>query len=178
MIILMGVAGSGKSTQADLLSKKTGYPRLGVGDLLRAHMGGEEAKRMLDGEMLDDNKVLPLFDEELNKLGGKEFILDGSPRSMRQAEWWASKAKNHQLNITAVIHLRASEETAKNRLLARHRPDDHEPAIAERFAEYHSTIEPILDYLSKQGFKIHEIDAERPPEAIEVDIEKALGLDK
>jgi adenylate kinase family enzyme len=60
--------------------------------------------------------------------------------------------------------------------LSRKRPDDHEQAISERFREYEESIIPIVEYLNKEGYKVHEIDAKQPPAAVEADIEKALGL--
>lgn len=176
MIIFMGVAGSGKSTQAGMLAQKLGCQRLGVGDLLRVNMNGRQAKKMLAGEMVEDSKLLPLLDKELKKFSHKQFILDGSPRSMNQAEWWAEKIKSGEVKLDAIIHLEVSENTAKKRLLARHRPDDYEGAINERFREYHNTIEPILSYLKGQGFPVYDINSERVPEAVEKDIEKSLGV--
>jgi adenylate kinase family enzyme len=150
--------------------------RLGVGDLLRMNMDGAQAKKMLAGEMVNDDILLPLLGKEIKNLKGQQFILDGSPRSMNQAEWWVDKAKKGEVDITAVIHLKTSEPTAKKRLLARHRPDDREDAITERFNEYRNTIEPILSYLRKEGFEVHDIDGERAPGAVDKDIKKVLGI--
>ncbi|MEX1995523.1 MAG: nucleoside monophosphate kinase [Candidatus Saccharimonadales bacterium] len=176
MIIFMGVAGSGKSTQAGILAAKLSCPRLGVGDLLRAHMSGEESQKMLAGEMVPDEKLLPLLEKEVKKYGNQEFILDGSPRTMTQAKWWVAKSRDNQLSITAVIHLSSDFGTAKGRLLARHRPDDTETSIAERFNEYQNTIKPILDYLKKAGIKIHEIDGGQPQNRVADEITAVLGV--
>jgi adenylate kinase len=176
MIIFMGVAGSGKSTQAGMLAQGLGCQRLGVGDLLRMNMDGAQSKKMLAGEMVDDDKLLPLLGKEIKKLKGQQFILDGSPRSMNQAKWWVDKAKAGEVEITGIIHLKTSEPTAKKRLLARHRPDDREDAIAERFSEYRNTIEPILTYLKSEGFSVYDIDGERAPGTVDEDIKKALEI--
>jgi adenylate kinase len=178
MIIFMGVAGSGKSTQAGMLAQELDCQRLGVGDLLRVNMDGEQAKRMLAGEMVKDDILLPLLAQEIKKHKNQQFILDGSPRSMDQAKWWVDKAKKGEVDITAVVHLETSEPTAKKRLLARHRPDDREDAIRERFNEYRNTIEPILSYLKSEGFAVYDIDGERAPGEVDMDIKKALGLNK
>jgi adenylate kinase len=176
MIVFMGVAGSGKSTQAKLLSEALKCPRLGVGDLLRKSMSGDAAKKMLAGEMIDDTQLLPLLSEEIKKFKNQEFILDGSPRSMGQAKWWVEKVRSEEVKITGVIHLVTAESIAKKRLLARHRPDDYEEAIKERFDEYHHTIEPILSYLRKEGFTVHDINGERDPELVQDEIKKSLGV--
>lgn len=176
MIIFMGVAGSGKSTQARILASKLNYFYLGVGDLLRRHMSGEESKKMLAGEMVGDEKLLPLLEQQIKKLGDQEFILDGSPRSMAQAEWWVGRSKHNQASITSVIHLSSDLDIAKNRLLSRHRPDDTEAAIAARFSEYQNTIKPILDYLKTEGVKVYEIDGDQPTQTVADEIFNTLGL--
>ncbi len=128
--------------------------------------------------MVGDDELLPLLDVELKRLGAdkNELILDGSPRSMYQAEWLVKKAKAGELFITGVIHLKASKDVVKTRLMSRGRPDDTEPAIAERFAEYDKTILPILDYLQEQGYKVYNIDGEGPVEQDAKLIENALNL--
>lgn len=172
----MGVAGSGKSTQASILAGKLNCPYLGAGDLLRAHMSGEGLKRMLAGEMVGDEKLLPLLEEQIKKYGRQEFILDGSPRTLTQAEWLVSISKDKQVSITAVIHLSSDLDSAKGRLLARHRPDDTDVAIAERFAEYQNTITPILDYLKKAGAKVYRINGDRPVGQVAEEIAKVLEV--
>jgi adenylate kinase family enzyme len=178
MIIFMGVAGSGKSTQAGMLAQELGCQRLGVGDLLRMNMDGEQAKKMLAGEMISDDILLPILGQEIKKLKQQQFILDGSPRSMEQAKWWVERAKNGEVDITAVIHLKTSEPTAKKRLLARHRPDDREDAIRERFNEYNSTIQPMLSYLREEGIKVYDIDGERAPGVVDKEIKKVLEINR
>ena len=177
MIIFMGLAGSGKSTQAALLAKKIGCQRLAVGDVLRSHMTYEQAEKMLSGEMLPDSDVIPLLDKEMEKFGAQQFVLDGSPRSMAQAEWLVSKVQSGKAEISSVVHLRISKPAAIIRLLARGRPDDNEVAIRERFKEYDETIVPILQYLKNWGIKIHEIDGEHATTTVANDIQEALGLE-
>lgn len=176
MIILIGRAGTGKSTQGQRLAKYLNCKWVSVGNVLRSRMSGEYAERMLAGEVLDDDQVLPLLDTELKKINAakNEFILDGSPRTMVQAKWWVNKVKKEEVKLTAVIHLDASEEVVRDRLLARGRPDDHETAIAERFKEYKKVIMPILHYLEKEKLPVFHINAENPPEKVEAEIENTL----
>ena len=161
MIVFIGLAGSGKSTQAKILADKLACPRLSVGDLLRASLQGKDAARMLAGELIEDDKLLPLLDSELKRLARREFILDGSPRTPEQARWLVDRAKEHDFKITAVIHLNASKQTVRGRLLKRGRADDYEAAINERFNEYETKILPIITYLKDEGAPVHEIDGEQ-----------------
>lgn len=176
MIVFLGIVGSGKSTQAALLSVRLACLRLSTGDLLRANMKGRIAKKMLAGELVEDKNLFKLLDKDLKRHGKTEFILDGFPRTMKQAEWLVDKIKQYKIKLTAVVHLNASHKTVKKRLLARGRPDDYEGAIAERFAEYESKIVPILDYLREQSLPVYEIDGEKPEQEVERNIEKTLSL--
>jgi adenylate kinase len=179
MIIFMGLAGSGKSTQGQLLAAHLHCPWISTGNLLReSNTDSAVRKKMLKGEIIDDQTTLSVIEAELTRIDAShdQCILDGSPRTLHQAQWLVDKAKKGELKITAIIHLQASKGTAKKRLLARHRPDDNEPAIAERFAEYEKVIKPIVEYLRSEGFKVHDINGEVSPENTALNIAKMLGI--
>jgi adenylate kinase len=178
MIVFMGVAGSGKSTMGQLLAAHLHCPWISTGNLLRQKMDSKTQSQMLRGEIVNDEQTLQVLDEEMQRIDASQsqFVLDGSPRTMRQAKWLVEKAKSGELKITAVIHLNISKDIAKKRLLSRKRPDDHEQAIAERFREYDEAILPIINYFTAQDFKVHEINGEQKPQQVETEIEKALGI--
>jgi adenylate kinase len=178
MIVFMGVAGSGKSTMGHLLAAHLHCPWISTGNLLRQNMDKETKSKMLRGEIISDDLTLAVLDAEFRRIGADrtQFVLDGTPRTMRQAKWLVEKDKSGELKLTAIIHLNSSKEIAKSRLLNRQRPDDHEQAITERFREYDNSIIPILDFLAGEGYKVHAIDAEQSPNKVEADIEKALGV--
>jgi adenylate kinase len=178
MIVFMGVAGAGKSTLGQLLAAHLHCPWISTGNLLRQKLDIKIQAQMLKGEIISDEYTLGVLDEEFRRIGAdqNQFVLDGSPRTMRQAEWLVEKAKGGELKITAIIHLEASKQVAKDRLLARQRADDTEAAIIERFREYDENIVPIIKYFESEGYKVHHINSERRPEAVETDIDKALGI--
>ena len=179
MIIILGIAGSGKTTQGQLLAKYLNCPWLSTGQILRDKVKDPAViQKMMAGEVLDDNILLPLLDAELKRLDAshQELVLDGSPRTMQQAEWLSGKAKDGEIKFTAVVHIVIDEETVKKRLLARRRPDDHQAAIAERFLEYEQAIKPILSYLKSQALPVHDIDGTPAPEVIADKIHKILGV--
>jgi adenylate kinase len=177
MIIFMGIAGSGKSTMGHLMAAHLHCPWISTGNLLRQKMDAATQAQMLKGEIISDEQTLEVLDEEFRRIGADstQFVLDGSPRTMRQARWLVEKDRSGELKISAIIHLEISKEVAKQRLLARQRPDDHDAAIAERFREYDENIVPILKYLDEQGYKVHHIDSSVSPEATVEAIEKAMG---
>ena len=133
---------------------------------------------MLQGKIIGDEHTINVLQEEFDRIGAshRQFILDGSPRTQFQAEWLIDKVKKGELKIDAVFHLMVSKEIAIKILLTRHRPDDHEEAIAERFREYDQQVVPIIKYLNSEGIKVHEISSEALPENIEVELEKVLGI--
>ncbi len=178
MIIFMGVAGSGKSTMGQLLAAHLNCPWISTGNLLRQSQDPATQAVMLEGKIISDEITLGVLEREFERIDAAhcQFILDGSPRTQFQAEWLMNKVKNGQLKIDAIFHLIVPKDVAKKRLLSRHRPDDHEEAIAERFAEYDQQILPIINYFNSEGIKVHDINSEALPENIEVELEKVLGI--
>ena len=88
MIILVGVAGSGKSTQSKLLCDYSSLQKLSVGELLRNNLSDDHKQDMLAGKVLADKEVIGYLEKELNERGDDpELILDGFPRSVGQANW-------------------------------------------------------------------------------------------
>ena len=175
MIIFMGVAGSGKSVQGRKLADKLGLPWLSTGEFLRMLIAGERRQQMLAGKLLDDQEIIALVQKIFGVIDvEQEFVLDGFPRTPAQADWLLSQEKHGQLDITAVIHLEASEDAVQKRLLSRGRPDDTKEAISERFTEYRQTILPILAHFKEAGIKVHTINAEQPVEVIHNEILKAV----
>jgi adenylate kinase len=175
MIIFMGVAGSGKSVQGRLLADELGLPWLSTGEFLRMLIAGERRKQMLAGKLLDDQEMIALVQKILRVIDtNQEFILDGFPRTPAQADWLLGQVKHGQLHITAVIHLKASEEEVKKRLLGRGRPDDTEEAIAKRFSEYKQTVLPLLEEFKKAGITVYDIDGERPVKEVQQVIHAAV----
>lgn len=171
MIILMGVAGSGKSLQGKLLADKLALPWLSTGEFLRMMVAGPRRRDMLAGKLLKDNEIISLVQKVFNVVGtSEEFVLDGFPRTAEQADWLLGQVKHGQLNISAVIHLQASQDVVIKRLLKRGRQDDTEAAIKERFSEYEAAIKPILEQFKAANIPVIMIDAERAPEAIDEEI--------
>jgi len=149
-----------------------------MGQLLRDHGDAETQEEILQGVIIEDKKTLAILDEDLKakKADSREYIIDGWPRALSQAEWLVQKVQAGDIKMTGVIHLKAHKEVAKERLMHRGRVDDTEEAIIQRFNDYKNTILPILDYLSKQGIPIFEVDADGTIEEVEQRVDEALGL--
>ena len=177
MIIFTGVAGSGKSLQGKKLADAKGLPWLSTGEFLRMLISGKKRKDMLEGKLLNDQEIIALVQRIFNVVDVKnEFVLDGFPRTLAQADWLLNQAKHGQLNITAVVHLQASEKAVKNRLLSRGRQDDTDEAIIERFREYEHSILPILENFREAGVPVYDINGEDDLEVVHLSIMTALRM--
>lgn len=175
MILLMGIAGSGKGTQGTMLADARGSHLISMGEVLRMYVTGEQRERMLKGELLDDQEIIAIVDKVLNSLTVRdEIILDGFPRTVPQAEWLLKQVKAGRYKIKAVFHLVASREAVKARLVKRGRIDDVDEAINERFDEYERSTMPVIRWLEEQGLEVVNVNAERSVEAVNDDLVKYL----
>jgi len=167
MIVFMGVAGAGKSVQGRLLADTYGLPWLSTGEFLRMLVSGETRKEMVAGKLLGDQEIIALVRKIFSVVDVEhEFVLDGFPRTGPQADWLLNQIKHGQLNLTAIVHLKASRQEVLKRLLSRSRPDDTKEAINARFDEYESQTLPIVDTFKQAGCTVLEVDGEQSVEAV------------
>ncbi len=167
MIILMGVAGAGKSMQGRLLADKNGYAWISTGEILRVLVTGKRRHEMLEGKLLSDAEMIRMIDKVLDLINlQEEFILDGFPRTLKQADWLIDQVQMERFKITAVIHLSASEDVVLERLKQRGRQDDTEEAIRNRFEEYRAVTLPIISDFKAKGITVYDIDGSQPPEDV------------
>jgi len=175
MIILAGVAGSGKSVQGRLLTNNYGYVWVSTGEMLRKFSSDEQKAQMLKGVLLSDKEMIKVIEKAISRMDlSKQLVLDGFPRTIAQSDWLLDQVKKGKLTITAVINLKASEKAVLNRLLQRGRADDSAEAIKQRFNEYRKITLPILDHLKKAGIGVYDVDAEQDPGHVHSAIVQAI----
>lgn len=171
MIIFMGVAGAGKSMQGKMLADELGLPWLSTGEFLRMLISGQRRKDMVAGKLLDDKEIIALVQKIFTIVDTSHgFVLDGFPRTVAQADWLLGQVKHGQLNVNAVVHLKASKEVVLERLLQRGRQDDSKSAIEKRFQEYEESMKPILEHFKAAGVTVHDINAEADAASIHKEI--------
>lgn len=177
MILLMGLPGSGKGTQGKMLADEHDMHLFSTGELLRMYVTGERRKRMLAGEILDDQEVIAMLDKALRSVDDdSDCILDGFPRTVPQAQWLMEQVTSGRFDLSHVVYLKVDHDTLVARLKARGRLDDKESVIEARFREYERLTKPVIDWFKEQGVSILEIDGEGSTSAVNRDIVTKLGL--
>ena len=192
--LFLGPPGSGKGTQAKKLSAKFAIPHIALGDILREAVRngtevGKIAKEFIDaGKLVPDEVTIRLTKERLaEKDCAKGFILDGFPRSLKQAEALDQILANISYKVLyfkvplesvidrncgrfscpdcgAVFHIKYMPST-KGDICDKcggklyQRKDDVESVIRERFKVYEESTSPVVELYTKRG-NIFAVDAE------------------
>ena len=76
--------------------------------------------------------------------------------------------------LSAIIHIKLSEQVAQERLALRGRSDDDSKAMVGRFKFYEESVMPAMRYLEAQGYEIDEIDGDTTPEEVATSIRRIL----
>jgi len=122
-IVFMGPPGSGKGTQAQILAQKLKIPQISSGDLLREAVAntteiGKKAKTYMEkGELVPDSIVIELMEERIQN--ENEYILDGFPRNLNQAEQLDNVLSRLELPLTYVFYIDVPLERLIERLSGR-----------------------------------------------------------
>jgi adenylate kinase len=125
-LILFGTPGVGKGTQAHILAEKYHVAHLSTGDMLRAAIKdgtplGMEAKKYMDkGELVPDDVMIRMIEEILSSESAKAgFILDGFPRTVKQAEALSEMLERNHQTLDRVLNFCVEEEEVVKRLSGR-----------------------------------------------------------
>ena len=177
-LVLLGPPGSGKGTQAAMLSQKYGIPAISTGDLLRAQVEaglGQRVKAYLDrGELVPDSLVVDLIQHRLSDPDTQQgFILDGFPRTVPQAQALDSMLAALDRPLDAVLYLQVDPQAVRERLGQRHRGDDLQGVIDHRLDVFLKQTAPLISYYQAQG-KLKLIDGAQPPEVVAASIDAVI----
>ena len=179
-IILVGIQGSGKSTQGNLLRDKLGVPYLSTGHIFReiakekTTLGRYIKETMTARYLIPDKKTNEIVSDYLERPEyEKGYILDGYPRTYAQA-------KAFKNGIDKVIYLDVPDKEALWRLAFRTnengevREDETLAAIKKRIELFHKFTEPVLEYYKTKG-KLVTINGEQSIEEIHKEIMDKLN---
>lgn len=179
-LMLLGSPGAGKGTQAQLMTAHFGIPQISTGAMLREAVAKETplglaAKAIMDaGQLVSDDIMIGLVKERLTRADcQKGFLLDGFPRTIKQAEALVSAG----IHLDAVVEIAVPDEEIIHRISGRlvhpasgrtyhkdyhpprmanlddetgepliQREDDKEATVRQRLAVYHEQTKPLVNF--------------------------------
>jgi adenylate kinase len=185
MYILFGPPGSGKGTQASLLVKNDGFAWLSTGEVFRRNiregtpLGKQVEAIVKSGGLVSDELVMEIVKDEIAKMGYPEkLLLDGVPRTVKQAEILDDIAKEFGYEVYKFVEIVVPEEEVIRRLTNRYvcpicgyvsnkpgkcpndgatlekRADDNEETVRRRLEEYHKYADPVINWYKKKGIYV------------------------
>jgi adenylate kinase len=188
-VIFYGPEGSGKGTQAKLLSEKLNLPILTSGDLVRDAAANDKGiigevcrKALEEGKYVADSEMFVLWKWRLKEEDAKGgWIMDGFPRNLDQAKFLDDKISKYGYKIEKAIYLQLSYEESMKRLLLRARPlhegstetHDSPERIKSRLEIYKQSEADFLAYYREKGVLI-TVNADQPVEAVQAEILKKI----
>lgn len=190
-LILLGPPGAGKGTQAKRLVERHGIPQLSTGDMLRAAVDaetdvGRRAKGLMArGDLVPDDVVVAIVEERIAEADCADgFILDGFPRTVRQAEALEAMLHRHALELDAVIQLVVDEAALSGRVERRAaesggsvRADDTVEALHNRLEVYRRQTAPLIEYYRGTGH-LATVDGMQPIDDVSQAIDLVLFADE
>ncbi len=200
ILLILGPPGSGKGSQIEKIAKKFNLKLIpSPGDLFRKIGDSEVRKYIASGRLVPDELVAKLIFEEIGDT--ENFILEGYPRNISQAETLKNFLTKRNKKLDKVIYIKVSEEEIINRITNRRvcskcgrnynlitnppkeegkcecggeliqREDDKEEVIRTRFNIFRKQTEVLLDYYKQ---KLIVIDGEQLIQKVFEDICKEL----
>ncbi len=164
ILLLVGAAGAGKGTQAEILSTELGLPHLASGNLFRAAVRdatplGKLAQTYMErGDLVPDDVTIGMFMEQLALPGAERgAILDGFPRTVAQARALDETLARQGERISRVIYIEVPTEELVERLAVRY-------VCPTCGTPYHQLTDPprVPGICDKDGTPLEQREDDRP----------------
>ena len=161
-MVLLGLIGAGKGTQAKLVAERRGLLHVSTGDMLReavaqgTALGTQANDFMSRGELVPDELVIGMLLERISKPDAAAgFILDGFPRTVGQAEALQTALEAQSQGIDIVPFIRVPEEMLLERIAKRAeiegRADDAPEVAQRRLREQSEGLEGVASFYDGRG---------------------------
>ena len=161
-MVLLGLIGAGKGTQAKLVAERRGLLHVSTGDMLReavaqgTALGTQANDFMSRGELVPDELVIGMLLERISKPDAAAgFILDGFPRTVGQAEALQTALEAQSQGIDTVPFIRVPEEMLLERIARRAeiegRADDAPEVAQRRLREQSEGLEGVASFYGDRG---------------------------
>lgn len=171
-IILLGAPGAGKGTQSKILIDKYNFAYISTGEILREEIKkktplGLQAEEIINkGMLVSDEIIVAMIDKFICNHNNQGILLDGFPRTVKQAEALEEIMSKTKRGKVSVIELTVPKQMLIDRLLKRAqiegRKDDNEETIKGRFAQYEQKTKPLTDFYKKQEGCYFCLDGSNP----------------
>jgi adenylate kinase len=189
-LILLGPPGAGKGTQAQRLVEKHGIVQLSTGDMLRAAVAagtpvGLKAKAIMErGELVPDEVVVAIIADRIDQPDAmRGFVLDGFPRTVKQAEALEHLLAEHGMELDGVIELKVDEGILIKRIEKRVaemtargekvRADDTPEVLKGRLVAYRKQTAPLTHHYADTG-ALKTVDGMAPIDEVTEAIDSLL----
>lgn len=184
--VLFGRPGSGKGTQAAHVSERFGLLHVGTGDMLRrevsegSELGREVRPIMEHGGLVSDELMLRVIVSRLEADDAAQgVLLDGFPRTVKQARSLDQVLEERSMSIDIVLHLLVPEEKVFARLKRRAeidgRKDDSLATVTQRLVVYDAETFPVLEYYASRGTRVENLDGDGTIEEVSERIDVVLS---
>ncbi len=183
-MVLLGLIGAGKGTQAKLTAESRSLVHVSTGDMLRealaagTELGKQANEFMSKGKLVPDTLVIDMLLERIAKPDAEGgFILDGFPRTVGQAEALERALQGRDIDIDVVPFIRVPEEMLLERIAKRAeiegRADDAPEVAQRRLREQAEGIEGVASFYAERS-KLQDIDGVGSVEEVSARLESAL----
>lgn len=183
-VLLLGLQGSGKGTQARRIADEYGLANIGTGEMLRraiaarTELGLRVQPIVESGELVPDELMIAIIQARLEEDDAVDgFVLDGFPRTSAQALALDVMLAEVERSLSVVLEFQVPKRVAVERLLKRAvdegRADDTPEGIDRRIARYLEETEPLIQYYRPRGILVG-IHADRPVNEVFAEIQSAL----
>ncbi len=202
-IILLGAPGAGKGTQAARIEETYNLKHISTGDIFRYHMRQQTEIGLLarsyikKGQLVPDEVTVKIVELALKDADMKDFMLDGFPRNIYQAE-----ALDKIVDIDKVIDISVDFSVLMDRICGRRnclecgytthvsqlsdgvcpkcggemqqRMDDKEDTVKSRLEVYSEQTAPLIEYYKSKG-KLFTVDGMGAPDKVFEEVRTVLG---